>query len=66
MKKIFIYAIMWVVSTIMSLGFLKLANEFGGYWINVSWAFGILLGIESSLFFQIIIEWEKECKLAKR
>lgn len=53
---------MWVVTTIITLIFLKLANDVGGYWINVSWAMAVWFGIETILFMQIIEEWKEEKK----
>lgn len=58
MKKIVKYGLMWIVVTIVTVVFLKLANDVGGCWINISWATAILFGIETVLFFQIIEEWK--------
>lgn len=54
MKKIIKYGLMWIVATIISLAFLKLANDVGSYWINVSWATAVWFGMETSLLFEII------------
>ena len=60
MKKLLIkYSLMFVFVTVMSLLFLKLANDYGGYWINVSWAMGVFFGIEFILFMGLIKEYKK-------
>jgi len=53
---------MWIVVTIITLVFLKLANDVGSYWINVSWATAVWFGIETVLLFQILDEWKEERK----
>jgi len=60
MKKIIKIGLMWVVAVIMSLCFLKLADEIGKPWINVSWAVAVWFGIETVLFWNVIEEWKKD------
>ena len=62
MKKIIKYGLMWVIVTIITLAFLKLANDVGSYWINVSWATAIWFGIETTLLFEIIKEYSESKK----
>jgi len=60
MKKIIKHGLMYVASIFITLSFLKLANDAGSIWINIAWAYGVLFGIETVLFMQIIEEWKKK------
>ena len=67
MKKIVKYGLMWIVATIIAFISIKLANDIGNYWINVSWAIAIWFGIETILFYQLIEEWkENKIKLKEK
>ena len=55
----YLYTIMWILITLVALIMLKLANDIGSYWINVSWATGVWFGIETILFLDIIKRWKK-------
>jgi hypothetical protein len=59
MKKMVTYSLMWFVATILSLIFLKFANDVGSYWINVSWAFGVWFGFVTVSYLEIIKDWKK-------
>ena len=65
LNRILKYGIGWIIIVISSLIFLKLANDVGSIWINVSWAFGVLFGIESVLYLRIIEEYKKEKKIVR-
>lgn len=54
MKKINKYGIMYFISTIVTLIFLKLANDRGSYWINVAWCLGVLWGMQTVHFYDLI------------
>ena len=55
------FGLMYIFVVIVSLVSLKLANDIGGYWINVAWVIGVWFGIETILF----LDWIKEYKKAK-
>ena len=65
MKKIIKYGLMWITTLVLSLVFLKLANDVSSFWINISWAAGVWFGIETILYHQVIDEWKKNKLILK-
>ena len=61
-KKMIGYLMLYLIGCIIALLLLKVANDIGSYWINVSWAFAVWYGIESICLFDLIKEWKIERK----
>lgn len=65
MKKITRFGIYFIISTVCTLYMLKLANDVGGLWINISWAFGVMWGLEVVGFWEAIQEHNEQKPLTK-
>lgn len=59
MEPIVKQSVMFIITLVLALVFLRMANDYGSYWINVSWAVAVLFGIETTLYLNIIQEWKK-------
>jgi hypothetical protein len=66
-SKLIRYVLMWGIATVITLIFLKLANDTGQeLWINLSWLTGFWFGVETLLLFEILKEYSDDKKEAKK